>query len=243
MQRHLNGDGVFAVIDVGSVGWLPEPWDKPANVRRIRRILRFDPGESTTKTANSRTVNHALWSENCMRTLYIPVGTDAGSSLYPQDYEYVREHYDEIKEFGDPSGASTWFKRSAIRREVQIACRRLDDVLAEIDEGETYNVMKIDVQGAEHECLRGAEGFLRRHCLCVHVETSTIPLFKGAKLQDEVIAYMDELGFSLVRTYPPHGTFNSQNDCVFFRRGGAGPLMDVLSEIYDVRGREAELSS
>ncbi len=42
------------------------------------------------------------------------------------------------------------------------------------------------------------------------------------------------MGFSLVKEYPPHGTFDSQNDCVFLRRDTAGAAVDAIRAAYEL---------
>ena len=59
------------------------------------------------------------------------------------------------------------------------------------------DLIKMDVQGAELDVLKGAATTLS-HCKDLILELQKVEYNKGAPLRDEVIAYLDSLGFSLV---------------------------------------------
>ena len=51
----------------------------------------------------------------------------------------------------------------------------------------------------------------------------------------EVAGLLGQMGFTMVLKYPPHGTFDSQNDCVFIKTSGAGvnkEKTDLIMKIY-----------
>ena len=81
--------------------------------------------------------------------------------------------------------------------------------------------LKIDVQGFEHEALKGAEKMIAR-AKGIEIEISLIPLYEGQSwLLLEVLAYMKEKGFqltSIVPAFTDHRTGRVlQCDGVFFR--------------------------
>ena len=59
-------------------------------------------------------------------------------------------------------------------------------------------LLKIDVQGAELEVLRGAKETLK-HCAFVYVECSHVTLYDGQHLFPEVAELLDESGFAQTR--------------------------------------------
>jgi hypothetical protein len=63
-------------------------------------------------------------------------------------------------------------------------------------------LLKIDVQGTEIEVLRGATGMLGE-VDSVLVECSFVELYRGQALAGEVIAFLDERGFSLASVCSP----------------------------------------
>lgn len=242
ISNTLRGNGIINfkergkinLIDVGSLGNLPEPW--LSNACNIRNLLSFEPLEGARRRNNVIISSCALWSENCRRDFYIYKGfRSSGSSLFEQNFEFVEANFSRLKNTGPKDLAETWKERSQLINKIDTECRSLDSVLEELKLPFTFDFLKIDAQGAEYEILRGAEDFLKNDCTGLHLELFNIPLYKGIKLMPEVTEYLDRLGFSLVKKMPFHGTFNSQNDCIFLKRGVAGGKTDVkelIAEIY-----------
>jgi FkbM family methyltransferase len=67
--------------------------------------------------------------------------------------------------------------------------------LDEIVNGDQYDFIKIDTQGAELDILRGGLKTLKNAKL-VLLETSVLPYNKDAPLQKDVISFMGEQGFN-----------------------------------------------
>jgi FkbM family methyltransferase len=63
--------------------------------------------------------------------------------------------------------------------------------------------LKLDVQGFELEVLRGAEATLDR-VLALDVELSLTLVYEGAPLMDEVVTYLAERDYALLRTEPAY---------------------------------------
>jgi len=224
-----GGAGVIGFIDVGSAGQLPAPWYRHS--AEISYALKFEPRDSRQVARYVRTVDAALWSEATERDFFVYRGLAAsGSSLFEQNTQYVRENFAELSTRGPRHLAETWLERSELDHVETVGCRTLDQVLAE--DSNRYHFLKIDAQGAEFEILQGASTFLERDCLGLHLELFTVPLYKGIRLRGEVEHFLADLGFSLVKEYPPHGSFDSQNDCVFLRRGAGGVEVDAIRRIY-----------
>jgi hypothetical protein len=112
-------------------------------------------------------------------------------------------------------------------RVTECDCRTLDYTIKDLGLPFSFDFIKVDAQGAEYEILRGAENFLTHSCIGLHLELFNIPLYKEIKLLPEVAEYLRGFGFSLVRKMPFHGTFNSQNDCIFIKE----KIRDVKTEI------------
>lgn len=83
---------------------------------------------------------------------------------------------------------------------VAVAVRRLDAVLGREDLVPPV-LLKIDVQGAELEVLRGAEGVLGQVAQ-VLVECSYLPFYEGQPLADEVCAHLEARGYALRYALP-----------------------------------------
>jgi len=233
-SNYLNkiGEGDINLIDIGSAGDLPFPWKENANI--IGHLLKFEPRDKPTSNPNITTMDSALWSCDIVKDFYIYKGfKGSGSSLFKQNYEYVRENFSELSKRGDKFLAETWFERSKLVKTEKIQCRSLDNILKDLNHSWNYHFLKIDAQGAEYEILRGAKNILDNYCIGLHLELFKYPLYHGIKLKDEVIDYLKIFNFKLLKKYPAHGSFESQHDCVFIKNGN-GELTDKLRSIYKI---------
>lgn len=227
-----GGRGVVGLIDVGSVGPLPDPWHRRSDL--VSHVLKFEPRDRRGRKRRVVTIDAALWSEPATLPFYVYSGhAGHGSSLFQANVNYVRDNFETLHRLGPSQLAETWYDRVHLDRVEEIQCTTLDTVLA--DQPDRYHVLKIDAQGAERQILEGATNYLSDgDCLALHLELFRIPLYQGIALRPEVEEMADGLGFSLVREFPPHGTFDSQNDCVFMRRGAAGPVADAIRAAYEL---------
>jgi FkbM family methyltransferase len=227
-----GGRGIVGLVDVGSVGNLPHPWHERADL--INHVLKFEPRDPRGETSHVITIDAALWSEQAKLPFYVCAGqAGQGSSLFRQNVDYVRENFEELRSHGPSALAETWFERSRVDHVVDVQCTTLDVVLA--SRPESYHVLKIDAQGAEKQILQGAADYLAGgDCVALHLELFRVPLYEGIALRPEVEQLVDGMGFHLVKEYPAHGSFDSQNDCVFLRRGAVGPTVDAVRTAYDL---------
>jgi FkbM family methyltransferase len=76
------------------------------------------------------------------------------------------------------------------------------------------DLVKMDVQGAEMDIVRGAEGIIK-HAQHVILELQKVEYNTGAPLHQEVIAYMDQLGFDCLGIFSDNGP---DGDYHFVRR-------------------------
>lgn len=98
-----------------------------------------------------------------------------------------------------------------------VRVRTLDQYESAIGPG--ANLLKLDVQGAELDVLRGANGALQRF-RWVYAEVSFVELYEGQPLAAEVISHLEARGFDLVHTGVPlvRNGLSVQNDVLFQRR-------------------------
>jgi Methyltransferase FkbM domain len=97
-----------------------------------------------------------------------------------------------------------------------VDCSRLDDLLDDLGEtAAAYNILNIDVQGAELMVLRGAERTLA-FVDVINVEVSFAELYAGCAQIDEVDDFLEQRGFVRVElSCPYHHTWG---DAVYVRR-------------------------
>ncbi len=104
---------------------------------------------------------------------------------------------------------------------INVPTRRLDDVVPELAlEGAVF--LKIDVQGAEHLVLLGAEEALRGQIVGVQLEMSLVELYEGQPSYGEIDAQLRSLGFECWDLVPefrdPRTLRLLQYDGIYFRK-------------------------
>jgi len=81
--------------------------------------------------------------------------------------------------------------------------------------------LKLDVQGYEHQALRGAASSMER-IVGLEIELSFVPLYENQILFPEMMSYLEERGFELRRIAPgftdPETGAMLQADGIFFRK-------------------------
>jgi Methyltransferase FkbM domain len=105
-----------------------------------------------------------------------------------------------------------------------IEMRRLDGLYDDLLMADSRVYLKVDVQGAELDVLRGAERILGQAAL-VEAELSLAPLYEGAPGFDEVIKHLAERGYGVLSLEPvfvdPRDDRLLQVDAIFGRALGA----------------------
>jgi len=233
---NYKNQGKINFIDVGSLGNLPEPW--LSNSKYIRHLLSFEPLDKARKNKNIIISSNALWNENCVKQFYIYKGfKSSGSSFFEQNYEYVDSNFSTLKETGPKYLAETWHARSRLIKVKEIECKTLDNTLKDLNLPFNFDFMKIDAQGAEYEILNGSLNFLTSSCIGLQLELFNIPLYKNIKLFPEVKNFLNEKGFELVKKLECHGSFDSQNDCIFIKNNipeDKKEVVQLLQSVYQI---------
>ena len=230
---NYRDEGLIGFIDVGSIGGLPEPWRANANL--VKFLLNFEPIDVPRRGPNSMTYNTAVWETEETLPFYVYKGLNAtGSSLFKQNFEYVKANFEELRKRGPKDLADTWFERSELVETIELPCRTIDAVLKDELPDTPFHFIKIDAQGAEYNILKGAKGLLAGDCVGLHLELFVVPLYEGIALLDEVQALLAEFGFRLEKKFPAHGTFDSQHDCVFLKANGDPALLHEIRRVYGI---------
>jgi FkbM family methyltransferase len=84
-----------------------------------------------------------------------------------------------------------------------ISMRRLDDCYNEISPGKRI-FLKLDVQGYERECLKGAMNSLKNGIVGVQLELHPVPLYENEPSMEEQISYMKGVGYELYSLHPQY---------------------------------------
>jgi FkbM family methyltransferase len=95
-------------------------------------------------------------------------------------------------------------------------CVMLDNLFEENSE---FDLIKIDTQGSELDIMMGGKNLINK-AKGIILEVSITPYNEGAPLHDEVIKYMDEIGFYPVEILEEHYLHGSllQKDYLFIKK-------------------------
>lgn len=119
------------------------------------------------------------------------------------------------------TASSIFSERSNARRSsVTLSMMTLDDVMSSKPRLKNPLFLKLDVQGAELEVLRGATETLKRAEL-VQLEVALLPYNEGAPSSAEVVDFMDERGFvmfDIAGFVRPNGKDLVQVDILFAQK-------------------------
>ncbi len=232
------------IIDVGAVGGFDIPWKNHQD--KIGWSLSFEPNEIPILTGQKLLYNCAVWSFDGEATFYVSGYNGTGSSLLKQNFDWVRENFENIRLEGNPKLNDTWFERSIVTKEFSCPVKKLDTILAEIYEslGERipFHFLKSDTQSGEFFVLEGAKSYLESDCIGLELELFRYPLYQGIVLEDEVKQYLKNLGFRVAGWTGYQNSFNSQADYLFLREKPRSSeeenMIKLLESVYQPRGSE-----
>ncbi len=134
----------------------------------------FGPGERRARLLATHRL--ALGDRPSRANLNIAADDRASSLL-----NVMRRHVDAAPE-------------SAFARREEVEVERLDSLWARLSSGALSTYLKIDVQGAELDVLRGGESAVNE-CLFVELELSLVPLYETGPLFYEAVDWLRDRGF------------------------------------------------
>jgi len=175
----------FDFCDVGARWGIEEPWKF---FRDIISLISFEPDkeeyESLTKKKDSKDMvyPYALSNENKNMSLNLTKSRGC-SSLYKPNYAFLK-NYSDVDRF-------------QIESTITVETTSLDNlyndkVFSNID------FVKIDVQGAELDILKGGEKFLYKNILGIQVEVEFQPMYENQPLFSDVDSFIrNHLGLQI----------------------------------------------
>lgn len=232
------------VIDIGSVGGLDLPWCFHQD--KIGRSLSFEPNEPTILLGDHLRYDSAIWNFDGEGKFYVSGPNGTGSSLLKQNYKWVRDNFDAIKNDGDFRLNNSWFERSKITHEFDCKIKKLDTVLKEIEkireQKDCFHFLKSDTQSGELFVLQGAQNYLKEDCLGLDLELFRYPLYEGIVTEEEVKNYLDNMGFYVAGWTGYQNSFNATSDYLFLRRSPRNQEEEMIIAqiigIYNPQGKE-----
>ncbi|WP_158283999.1 FkbM family methyltransferase [Azospirillum sp. TSO22-1] len=97
---------------------------------------------------------------------------------------------------GGTTGASIYPEQLGIPLRTSVMTTTTLDILARTWQGPAFNFIKLDIQGAEKDALMGASDVLKTVEL-LQLELSLVPYNRDAPQINELMAYLDGIGFVL----------------------------------------------
>ena len=187
---------IFNLIDCGANGNLPLPLNK----NMFNDILRFDP---KFEKESDNIKPYCL--SDIDGTVEVNMTSGGGFDCLKVNRDYIRDVLSKLNR----SKSEQMLKNSEIKSTKTYNCVRLDTFL---DSNHSFNFIKLDTQGMEGRILRGAENFLKTSCDYIFVELFNRPMFIDFETKDEVVSYLNTLGFNVIWESSNQGSFGCCQD-------------------------------
>ena len=154
---------------------------------------------NVVRIPNTQAVNYAISDQNGTVTLHVTSMDQASSILRLKLHKEIAP---DIKE----------------TCQVTVQSRTLDTLLQELKlVPSDYNILNMDIQGAELLALKGATNTLK-HIQAINTEVEYKELYEGAALIDQLDEFLDYHGFERVATTTPYHP--SWGDAFYMRKSG-----------------------
>ena len=130
---------------------------------------------------NYKVISKGLWSNNCVKKLYIMKKRLGSSSLYKPNKDAYTLY--DLKKKNYPS--------FEVSNEIDIECTTIKESLNNLNI-EKLDFLKIDTQGAEIEILKGLGNYLP---LLLKIEVQIVPMYENIPDWSELINHLYKLNY------------------------------------------------
>jgi FkbM family methyltransferase len=135
-----------------------------------------------------------------IRVINAAVSSQKGEAVF-----HVNKHASTNSLLPRPASGRRYFAQNgAASHTINVPTITLDEYCAE-HQHPSPDILKLDVQGNELECLRGAEQMLRRGDVSlVYTEVMYVPHYEGGVLFHTLCSHLFERGYTLFNLYDLH---------------------------------------
>ena len=234
----LPPDERFTIIDGGARDALQDPRWRIFSPDRVR-LYGFEPDESEVEGLNAQAAAEgldyryyagALWGEVADITFF-ENKSSGGSSCFPQNTDLThrwkfqnQQDFFLSKDIFYPTGTSEW------------STTTLDDWSSSIG-GVDGDFMKLNVQSAELEILKGGEDVLRHH-VGLMVEMSFVESYKNRPFFSDIDIYLRARGFRFFDLVGLHYMGRADAPITASHLPGLYPLWGQLIEAHGIYFRD-----
>ncbi len=172
------------VLDIGARNGLGWPWSGAKNNAINSILVEPDPieAEKLVKQNKGIILPYALWNKET--TLNLNINNSPGtSSVFDANINFLSQFADS--------------KRFNVGHKIKINTKTID-ILANNNELTNIDFVKIDVQGAELDILKGGVNYLKNNLVGLESEVEFSPMYKNQPLFSELEIFVrKELGLEL----------------------------------------------
>ena len=172
------------LFDIGSGGGIQRKYEYFYK-KELLSVFSFDPNKDWNGNRQINLVPHAIGHYDGEHQFYNLIGPGASSCLKP--------NYENLKRF-------SIYKYFEIEKVGEIKINRMDNLI-EKKEIPIPSFIKLDVQGFEHNCLKGLGKYIN-FPIAIEVELHLLEVYEGETLFQPFFDYMGSLGFSLRKIKP-----------------------------------------
>jgi FkbM family methyltransferase len=192
----IVNDDVYGVIQVGA--GKGEEYFSYAHL--VSNIICFEPVDEEFEILK-RNVRHSPYSKYTILSDYV-VGNQTGDVPFYIGNNNENSSLLDVDLENNPNNPHS---KQIIKKAIT-----LDDFFEKENlDIKKYNMIYMDVQGAEHIVLEGATKILK-HIDYIFLEVSYKPIYVGIKVFDDMLDYLSTLGFELVVHNPFFGDLNNK---------------------------------
>ena len=185
-SNSVQSEGL-TLVDIGARGDIPPPWNKLETLYPDRlKVIGFEPDKSEhsdlmKKFPNREYINKALGAESGTKKFYLNKIAST-SSNYLANFELLKSFHPNHSRGRD------------VVRILDVPVTTLDSVMSK---NLSAPFIKIDVQGAELDIMKGGRLFFEKVAAGFSAECWTYPIYEGQPLLHEILSWANTNNFEL----------------------------------------------